>query len=66
MAIEFEPQPASTHRHDQFEVVADGLGRYTIDISLPAELTTDTAIEDETTETESSAQPADESAEERA
>jgi predicted alpha/beta superfamily hydrolase len=36
MAIEFEPQPASIHRHDQFEVVADGLGRYTIDISLPA------------------------------
>jgi predicted alpha/beta superfamily hydrolase len=36
MAIGFEPQPASTHRHDQFEVVADGLGRYTIDISLPA------------------------------
>ena len=35
-AIKFEPRPASTDRHDQFEVVADGLGRYTIDISLPA------------------------------
>ena len=34
MVIEFEPQPAPTHRHDQFEVVADGLGRDTIDISL--------------------------------
>jgi hypothetical protein len=31
MTIEFEPKPASTQSHDQFEVVADGLGRYTID-----------------------------------
>jgi predicted alpha/beta superfamily hydrolase len=35
MAIEFDPKPASTRRHDQFEVVADGLGRYIIDVSLP-------------------------------
>lgn len=35
MAIEFEPQPASTQRHDRFDVVADGLGRYTIEVSLP-------------------------------
>jgi hypothetical protein len=35
MALVFEPQPAPTHRHDQFNVVAEGLGRYTIDISLP-------------------------------
>src|SRR5215471_1413853 len=35
MTIEFDPKPASTNRHDQFEVVADGLGRYTIDVSLP-------------------------------
>jgi predicted alpha/beta superfamily hydrolase len=37
MAIEFEPNLASTQRHDQFEVVADGLGRYTIDVSLPVD-----------------------------
>src|SRR5215471_13940208 len=36
MAIEFEPHPAPSHRHDQFDVVADGLGRYTIDVSLPS------------------------------
>jgi len=35
MAIEFEPQPTSTHRHDRFDVVADSLGRYTIEVSLP-------------------------------
>jgi hypothetical protein len=29
MAIEVEPKPAPTQSHDQFEVVADGLGRYT-------------------------------------
>ena len=37
MAIKFEPHPASTQRHDRFDVVAEGLGRYTIDISLPTE-----------------------------
>src|SRR5262245_59941491 len=35
MPVEFEPKPAPTHRHDQFEVVAPDLGRYTIDVSLP-------------------------------
>lgn len=35
MTIEFEPKPASTDRHDRFDVTAVGLGRYTIDISLP-------------------------------
>lgn len=36
MTLEFDPQPASTEGHDQFDVTADGLGRYTIDISLPS------------------------------
>src|SRR5262245_48385016 len=35
MLMEFEPKPAPSHGHDQFEVVADGLGRYTSDVSLP-------------------------------
>ncbi len=29
------PRPAATQRHDQFEVSAEGLGRYVIDVSLP-------------------------------
>lgn len=35
MSLEFEPRPAATRNHDQFEVVGEGLGRYTIDVSLP-------------------------------
>jgi predicted alpha/beta superfamily hydrolase len=35
MTLTFDPQPASADRHDRFDVVADGLGRYTIDVSLP-------------------------------
>ncbi len=35
MPLEIAPRPAVTARHDQFEVAADGLGRYTIDVSLP-------------------------------
>lgn len=35
MTLDFSPRPASTDRHDRFDVTADGLGRYTIDVSLP-------------------------------
>ena len=35
MTIQFEPKPATTQRHDRFDVVAEGLGRYTIEVSLP-------------------------------
>jgi hypothetical protein len=34
--IDLEPQPATTTNHHQFEVTAEGLGRYSIDVSLPA------------------------------
>ena len=33
-----DPKPASAGNHDQFEVVADGHGRYVIDVSLPAKI----------------------------
>lgn len=36
MSLKISPQPASVHNHDRFEVTAAGLGRYTIDVSLPA------------------------------
>lgn len=35
MTLAFEPRPAATRNHDQFDVEAQGLGRYTIDVSLP-------------------------------
>ncbi|MFN0180952.1 MAG: alpha/beta hydrolase [Gemmatimonadales bacterium] len=35
MTLRFDPRPASTQRHDRFDVAADDLGRYTIDVSLP-------------------------------
>lgn len=35
MTLPFDPRPASSERHDRFDVTADGLGRYTIDVSLP-------------------------------
>jgi predicted alpha/beta superfamily hydrolase len=35
MPLDIAPRPAPADNHDQFEVVADGLGRYTIDVSLP-------------------------------
>jgi uncharacterized protein len=37
MALAFEPKPAQTERHDQFEVLARDLGRYAIDVSLPTD-----------------------------
>ena len=36
MALQFQARPAAARNHDQFEVSADGLGRYVIDVSLPA------------------------------
>lgn len=33
--VDFTPAPAHSRNHDQFEVQAEGLGRYTIDVSLP-------------------------------
>jgi predicted alpha/beta superfamily hydrolase len=36
MTFDFQPKPAETLNHDRFEVFAEGLGRYTIDVSLPA------------------------------
>jgi len=36
MGLAFEPRRAETRNHDQFDVVAEGLGRYTIDVSLPS------------------------------
>jgi predicted alpha/beta superfamily hydrolase len=36
MTLSFEPRPFVPRNHDQFEVQADGLGRYSIDVSLPA------------------------------
>jgi hypothetical protein len=35
MSLAFEPRPVQAHNLDQFDVVAEGLGRYTIDVSLP-------------------------------
>jgi predicted alpha/beta superfamily hydrolase len=35
MTLEFQPRPAVSLHHDQFEVSAPGLGRYVIDVSLP-------------------------------
>lgn len=35
MTLPFDPKPAATRRHDRFDVTAAGLGRYTIDVSLP-------------------------------
>ena len=36
MSLSIAPRPATTTNHDQFEVRAEGLGRYTIDVSVPA------------------------------
>jgi predicted alpha/beta superfamily hydrolase len=35
MTLEFQPKPARHPTHEEFEVVAEGLGRYTIEVSLP-------------------------------
>ena len=35
MRITVDPRPAPVVNHDQLEVEAEGLGRYTIDVSLP-------------------------------
>src|SRR5262252_7155951 len=35
MSLKPSPQPAKTTHHYQFEVEAKGLGRYSIDVSLP-------------------------------
>jgi predicted alpha/beta superfamily hydrolase len=35
MAVSIEPKPYKPLRRDQFEVRADGLGAYTIDVSIP-------------------------------
>lgn len=35
MTLAFGPRPYQSVNHDQFDVTADGLGRYTVDISLP-------------------------------
>lgn len=35
MPLDFAPRPATAERHDQFEVRAEGLGRYVIDVSVP-------------------------------
>lgn len=43
MSLDFSPRPAAAIRHDQFEVTAPGLGRYTIDVSLPQGYETSTA-----------------------
>ncbi len=34
--LALHPRPATPRPYDTFEVVADGLGRYTIEVSLPA------------------------------
>lgn len=36
MSLEIHPAPYTAHSHDRFEVEAEGLGAYTIDVSLPA------------------------------
>lgn len=36
MSLEIHPMPFTPQRHDRFDVVADGLGAYTIDVSMPA------------------------------
>ncbi len=33
-----DPKPAPSGRHDQFEMVAEGHGRYVIDVSVPAKI----------------------------
>jgi predicted alpha/beta superfamily hydrolase len=35
MTLKFQPKPLESPDHHRFEVVADGLGRYVIDVSLP-------------------------------
>ena len=35
MALNINPQPYEVQGHDQFEIEAEGLGRYTIDVSVP-------------------------------
>jgi len=35
MSLSVEPQPFQSQNHHQFEVTAEGLGRYVIDVSLP-------------------------------
>jgi len=36
MKLDFQPQRVHTHEYDRFEVEAEGLGRYTIEVSLPS------------------------------
>ena len=38
MALNINPQPYEVQGHEQFEVEAEGLGRYTIDVSVPANI----------------------------
>lgn len=35
MVFKIQPKPAQSDNHDRFDVLADGLSRYTIDVSLP-------------------------------
>lgn len=35
MTLNFQPQPIEQHNHERFEVFAEGLGRYVIDVSVP-------------------------------
>ncbi|MDP6810361.1 MAG: alpha/beta hydrolase-fold protein [Pseudomonadales bacterium] len=39
MALSIEPKSYTSQQHDQFEVTAEGLGRYVIDVSLPPGVT---------------------------
>lgn len=41
MSLSIAPEPYQASAHDQFEVEAEGLGRYVIDVSLPANLQPD-------------------------
>jgi predicted alpha/beta superfamily hydrolase len=43
MSLTLSPRPFLVRNHDQFEVRADGLGRYTIDVSLPPDHETGSA-----------------------
>lgn len=42
MTLSINPRPFQSTQHDQFEVHAEGLGRYVIDVSLPPNMARDT------------------------
>lgn len=44
MALAITPRPFASIRHDQFDVFAEGLGAYTIEVSLPPNISSHTRL----------------------